>query len=241
MSTNIDLLKLEIGNLRQQCIEKKNANNGLLIINNKIKYYNIIMTFSDIIDNNELNSDSKILPIINDIIILAKNAIINNVIDSKNEFSFSKYNDDELIYIYEKLAEKSDNKLLNFFRFLNIEYNLEDLGVGYKDLPQIKNQEEIFEYYYYLNKKEEKDNFFDKYKIETYKEIELLRENLNEITIKDYYETQKKKLNPDLTESNKDKFNKLLENGKITFPFDNIKNKCEFPIITSVYQNLKKK
>lgn len=111
----------------------------------------------------------------------------------------------------------------------------------YKDLPLIKNQEEILEYYYYLNKKDEKDNFFDKYKIETYKEIELLRENLNEITIKDYYETQKKKLNPDLTESNKDKFNKLLENGKITFPFDNIKNKCEFPIITSVYQNLKKK
>ena len=94
-----------------------NSNDDLLVINNKIKYYNIIMTFSDIIDNNKINSDSKILSIISDIIILAKNAIINNVIDSNNEFYFSKYNDDELIYIYEKLEEKSDNKLLNFFRF----------------------------------------------------------------------------------------------------------------------------
>ena len=93
------------------------SNDDLLKINNKIKYYNIIMTFYDIIDNNKLNSDSKILPIISDIILLAKNAIINNVIDSNNEFYFSKYNDDELIYIYEKLEEKSDNKLLNFFRF----------------------------------------------------------------------------------------------------------------------------
>ena len=119
LNTNKDFLKLNIDNLQQQleCIEKMDSNDDLLKINNKIKYYNIIMTFYDIIDNNKLNSDSKILPIISDIILLAKNAIINNVIDSNNEFYFSKYNDDELIYIYEKLEEKSDNKLLNFFRF----------------------------------------------------------------------------------------------------------------------------
>ena len=119
LNTNKDFLKLNIDNLQQQleCIEKMDSNDDLLKINNKIKYYNIIMTFYDIIDNNKLNSDSKILPIISDIILLAKNAIINNVIDSNNEFYFSKYNDDELIYIYEKLEEKSDNKLLNFFSF----------------------------------------------------------------------------------------------------------------------------
>ena len=164
--------------------------------------------------------------------------IINSKIND-NPFSFSKYNDNKYIYLFEKLANFSSNKLLNFCRLLDFQNNIEDLQNEFNDMPKCSKISELIEYYYYLNEKEQKDNLFKKYEIQTYKEIEILKDGLkSKQAIQNYFKSQierydKKLINGEEVEQ---EFNELIEQGKVVFPFELAKNN-----VNEVLQNLKQK
>ena len=93
-------------------IKSQNENKEIKNINNKIIYCEILEACYELI-NDAQNLDKTKYDIIEKIVKIANDAIRNNKTD--NEFSFSKYNDNKEILLYEKLAEFS--KKINFWLF----------------------------------------------------------------------------------------------------------------------------
>ena len=209
-----------------------NENNNILDldeIKNKINNFKILRNLININNGREL--DTQFNPIIKDIIKLISHNIIYN---KKDDFPFSKYNDDKTIFLYEQLAELQENKLLNFCRFLNMKNNIKNLEDEYKDIPKENNIDELTKFYFNLKEKRNNNNYFDKNKEVNDKECILLKENLHKKSIHQYFLEQldkfKTKINLDIK--------KMIENGNISLAFDKALNKNDLVIINKVYTNL---
>ena len=70
---------------------------------------------------------------------------------------------------------------MTFYIFLNKENNIKKLEEEFKDMPEYNSIDKLEEYFYYLkekNKNDNIDNLLNQYKIQTFKKIEILKENL---------------------------------------------------------------